>query len=279
MKKKSYAKINLTLDSLFKREDDYHEIDSIMAKIDLYDEITINKNFTDKINIKTNMKDLEVDENNLVYKAWILLKDLIEKKEKSGVDVYIKKNIPIASGLAGGSSNAAYTLMALNEIFNLNLSKEYLMSIAKKIGADVSFFFCEKIARAQGIGEVLTPFENKLDLKILLLNDKTKIKSKKVYQKLKNYGIIDTEEIINKLEAGDFSAIYDFKNVMEDVVFEMFPHLKDIKNELKSLGCEIAMVSGSGGSIFGVFKEKESLKSAYEKLKNKYYFVSEVSLL
>jgi 4-diphosphocytidyl-2-C-methyl-D-erythritol kinase len=276
MIRKSYAKINLSLDSLYQRQDGYHEIDSIMTRISLYDLMKIEKNKLKKLRIFSNKKELEKIEDNLIYKARDLLKDGISDP---GIDVYLTKNIPIAAGLGGGSSNGAEMMKALNEIWGLNLSKNKLMEKSLPLGADLPFFFLEESARARGIGEKLTTFKIKNKMNILLVNDGTEISSKFVYDRLKDYGDIDTGEIVKMLEEGDPKAIYKFRNVMEDVALEEFAHLKDIKEELLELGAEISLMSGSGASIFAVFCHKKDLDLAYEKIKDKYKYVEKVALI
>lgn len=275
MEKNCYAKINLTLDSLYKRSDGYHEIDSIMVRIGLFDKLIINKNESGKFNFKSNV-DLGDLEDNLIYKVYALLKDRVDDK---GLDVKLVKNIPVAAGLAGGSTDAAEMLKALNELWELGLSKVEMMELGAKLGADIPFFFLEKAARASGIGEILTPFTNKANIKILLINDGTEISSAFVYKKLKDYGVIDNERIMDGLKAGDPSVIKDFRNVMEDVIFENFPHLKEIRNLLLDKGAVNALVSGSGASIFGVFLDDDSYQRAYEDLKTSYKFCGKVDLI
>lgn len=276
MERKCYAKINLSLDSLYKRKDGYHEIDSIMTRISLYDKLIINKNKSGKLNIKTNKKELENLEDNLIYKAWNLLKDRVKEP---GLDIELIKNIPIAAGLAGGSTNCAETFMALNELWNLNLSLDDLFKLGKKLGADIPFFFLKKSARAKGIGEILSPFDINLDMKILLINDGTQISSKFVYDRLKDYGSIDNEKIIDGLINKDKSIVKSFENVMEDVVYEAYPHLKDIRDSLYDFNCEKALLSGSGASIFAIFFNDDDLDKAYENVKDKYNFVERVNLI
>lgn len=276
MERKCYAKINLSLDSLYKREDGYHEIDSIMTRISLYDKLIINKNKNGKLNIKTNKKELDNISDNLIYKAWDLLKD---KVKDPGLDIVLEKNIPIAAGLAGGSTNCAETLMALNDLWNLNLSMEDLFNLGKKLGADIPFFFLKKSARAQGIGEILTPFDINLDMKILLINDGTQISSKFVYDRLKDYGTIDNIKLIKGLENSQKSVVKKFENVMEDVVYEAYPHLRKIRDSLYNFKCEKALLSGSGASIFAIFFDEDDISKAYENLINKYKFVERVSLI
>ena len=278
MERKCYGKINLSLDSLYKREDGYHEIDTIMTRISLFDKLKIKKNNTDEIKIKTNSKVLSDEniESNLIYKAWSLLKDRVKSP---GIDVYLEKNIPIAAGLAGGSTNCAEMILALNDLWDLALKDEEIFEIGKKLGADVPFFFLKKSARAQGIGEILSEFKINLDMKILLVNDGTAISSNFVYKRLKDYGTVETEKIIRGLEDSDKNIVKDFKNVMEDVVYENFPHLLDIKNRLENFGASKALLSGSGASIFAVFFDEDQINKAYQSIKDDYKLVERVSLI
>lgn len=278
MEKKCYAKINLSLDSLFKREDGYHEIDTIMTRISLFDKLKIEKNNINEIRIRTNSKLLSKEniKDNLIYKAWNILKD---KVESPGVDVYLEKNIPIAAGLAGGSTNCAEMILALNDLWNLKMEDKEIFEIGKSLGADIPFFFLKKSARAQGIGEILSEFNINLDMKILLVNDGTAISSNFVYKRLKDYGTIDTEKIIKGLESADKNIVDDFSNVMEDVVYENFPHLLDIKKRIENLGAKKVLLSGSGASIFAVFFDENKLNKVYDSIKNDYKFVEKVSLI
>ncbi|MFO3665980.1 4-(cytidine 5'-diphospho)-2-C-methyl-D-erythritol kinase [Anaerococcus sp. ENR0831] len=276
MNRKCFAKINLTLDSLYKRDDSYHEIDTIMARISLFDELEIIPNDRGIFNYSSNLETICPVEDNLIYKAWEILK---EKTENPGVDVYLKKNIPLAAGLAGGSTDAAEMIKGLNELWNLNLSKKQMMEIGKKLGADIPFFFENSPARAKGIGEILFPFENNLDMKILLVNDGTEISSAEVYKKLRDFGHVENDLIVEKLKKGDHSGIFYFENVMEDVVTDMYPHLLDLKYEFLEYRAEVTLISGSGASIFGIFMDDESLEFAYKKMSEKYEFVKKVELV
>lgn len=276
MNRKCFAKINLTLDSLYKRDDSYHEIDTIMARISLFDELEIIPNDRGIFNYSSNLETICPVEDNLIYKSWEILK---EKTENPGVDVYLKKNIPLAAGLAGGSTDAAEMIKGLNELWNLNLSKKQMMEIGKKLGADIPFFFEDSPARAKGIGEILFPFKNNLDMKILLVNDGTEISSAEVYKKLRDFGHVENDLIVEKLKKGDHSAIFYFENVMEDVVTDMYPHLLDLKYEFLDYGAEVTLISGSGASIFGIFMDDESLEFAYKKMSEKYEFVKKVELV
>ena len=278
MERKCYAKINLSLDSLFKREDGYHEIDTIMTRISLFDKLKIEKNSINEIRIRTNSKLLSKEniKDNLIYNAWNILKD---KVKSPGVDVYLEKNIPIAAGLAGGSTNCAEMILALNDLWNLKMEDKEIFEIGKSLGADIPFFFLKKSARAQGIGEILSEFNINLDMKILLVNDGTAISSNFVYKRLKDYGTIDTEKIIKGLESADKNIVDDFSNVMEDVVYENFPHLLDIKKRIENLGAKKVLLSGSGASIFAVFFDEKKLNKVYDSIKNDYKFVEKVGLI
>ena len=277
MIKKCFAKINLSLDIISKRADGYHNIDTLMARINLFDKLEIKKSNDDKFTYKSNI-DLGNLEDNLIYKAYNLMKDLAGDRA-SGISVNLTKNIPVAAGLAGGSTNAAETMKALNELWNLGLSKKELMNEGAKLGADIPFFFLDRSARATGIGEILEPFSIKTPLKILLINDGTRISSAHVYKNTKLFGHMDNNKIISGLEEGAWSVVNNFENVMEDVVLRDFPHLVDIKENILNNGAIKSLISGSGASIFGIFKDQESLDLAYESLKDSYSLVRKVDLI
>ena len=277
MIKKCFAKINLSLDIISKRVDGYHNIDTLMARINLFDKLEIKKSNDDKFTYKSNI-DLGNLEDNLIYKAYDLMKNLAGDRA-TGISVNLTKNIPVAAGLAGGSTNAAETMKALNELWNLGLSKKELMNEGAKLGADIPFFFLDRAARATGIGEILVPFSIKTPLKILLVNDGTNISSAHVYKNTKVFGHMDNEKIVNDLKKGEWSVVNCFENVMEDVVLRDFPHLVGIKENILKTGAIKSLVSGSGASIFGIFKDEESLDLAYEELKDSYSLVRKVALI
>lgn len=277
MIKKCFAKINLSLDIISKRADGYHNIDTLMARINLFDKLEIKKSNDDKFTYKSNI-DLGNLEDNLIYKAYELMKNLAGDRA-TGISVNLTKNIPVAAGLAGGSTNAAETMKALNELWNLGLSKNKLMNEGAKLGADIPFFFLDRSARATGIGEILEPFSIKTPLKILLINDGTRISSAHVYKNTKLFGHMDNNKIISGLEEGAWSVVNNFENVMEEVVLRDFPHLVDIKENILNNGAIKSLVSGSGASIFGIFKDQESLDLAYESLKDSYSLVRKVDLI
>lgn len=277
MIKKCFAKINLSLDIISKRADGYHNIDTLMARINIFDKLEIEETKDDKFSYESNV-NLGKLEDNLIYRAYETMKSLAGNKA-TGLRVKLTKNIPIAAGLAGGSTNAAETMKALNELWKLGLSRDDLMKAGAKLGADIPFFFLDRAARATGIGEILEPFKIKTPLKILLVNDGTNISSAHVYKNTKLFGHIDNAKIVNGLEAGDWSVVNDFENVMEDVVLKDFANLNPIKENLIKNGAIKALVSGSGASIFGVFRDEDRLNRAFENLKDSYNFVRKVDLI
>ncbi|WP_311537765.1 4-(cytidine 5'-diphospho)-2-C-methyl-D-erythritol kinase [uncultured Anaerococcus sp.] len=279
MIKKCFAKVNLSLDILKKRADGYHDIDTIMARISLYDKLEIKKTGTGEFEYQSNI-DLGHLTDNLIYKAYKKLAPLAyEKGEDLGVAIKLKKNIPLAAGLAGGSTDCAETIKALNELWDLGLSKKEMAEIGKSLGADIPFFFEESLVRAEGIGEIITPFTNNLKMKLLLINDGTEIASSYVYKRTKTYGHIDNEAIIAGLEKGKSEIIDSFENVMEAVVLRDFLHLNTIKENLLANGASKALVSGSGATVFGIFFDDKALDKAYENLKDSYNFVEKVDLI
>lgn len=277
MIKKCFAKINLSLDIISKRPDGYHNIDTLMARISLYDKLEIEKTTDGKFSYESNA-DLGDVKDNLIFKAYDLMKALAADKA-SGIMVRLTKNIPVAAGLAGGSTNCAETMKALNEMWGLSLTTKQLMDLGAKLGADIPFFFMKSPARATGIGEILEPFRIKTPLKVLLVNDGTNISSAHVYKKTKLFGHIKTGKIAEGLEAGDWSVVSDFENVMEDVVLKDFPQLGPVKENLIENGAIKALVSGSGASIFGIFRDEDSLNRAYENIKDSYKFARKVDLI
>lgn len=267
----SYGKVNLALDVLYKRDDGYHEIDTIMQQISLSDRIIMENTNKKSIEIRSNKKNLPLDSNNLVYKAW---ESIVKRTgERRGVRVSIQKEIPIAAGLAGGSSNAAASLRGLNEMWNLNLSDDELYSMALEIGADVPYCLMGGTAHAKGIGEELTPLKPFKDKDILLFNPGIEISTAYVYKNLKlsESGRIDMEKIIDYIERDDLLNLSkNMENIMEKTVIKEHPVIGEIKEMMKKLGASGALMSGSGATVFGLFDDAEKLdycKGKLEKMK------------
>lgn len=269
LKLKSLAKINLGLDVLGKRENGYHDVRMVMQTIYLYDHVTLQKKETPGIDLKTNLFYLPVDENNIAYKAAKLLID--EFQIPYGVLIQLEKHIPVAAGLAGGSSNVAAVLVGMNRLFSLGLSREELMERGVQLGADVPYCIMRGTVLAEGIGEVLTPLPPLPKCYVLIAKPGISVSTKVVYEKLDSQVIEkhpDIDGILAGLEAGDLSKICDsMGNVLEKVTIEDYPEIEQIKNAMKESGAINAMMSGSGPTVFGIFAERRLAKAAQRKLR------------
>ena len=270
---KSRAKINLSIDVLGKREDGYHLVQMIMQTIDLYDIIKIKELSTEDIIINSNSSDIPLDDNNIVYKAINLLKDKFDIKK--GVEVFIEKNIPVAAGMAGGSSNAAAVLVGLNKIWGLNLSEVELQGIGFKLGADVPFCISGRAALAQGVGEELTYIKGlPTSTKILICKPDLFISTKKVYEGLDLENIKDRPDnkfLIDSLEKENVKSVANnMVNVLETVTTKDHKEIKEIEEIMLECNALGSMMSGSGPTVFGLFEnEKDALKGK-EMLLKKY---------
>ncbi len=269
-KLKSYGKINLSLEVLGKRKYGYHDIDTLMSAIDLYDEITLESIPGGKLILESDNPNFPIDEKNLIFKAWNILKNFKEKE--NGMKITVSKNIPIAGGLAGGTSNACEVMKALNNIWNLKFDNDKLVELAKPLGADSTFFFFKGLVRAQGIGDKITSLNKKFYKPLILINNGKPISSKEVYSNIKNYSNKKIENIVEKIDNEEYFYKNAF-NSMEDVSFDIYPELKDIKKELFDLGAELSLMSGSGPTIFGIFKDEKLRDLVYTKLLRKYKYV------
>lgn len=268
---KSHGKINLGLDVLYKRDDGYHEINTIMQQIDLSDTLIIKENNKEDIVIKTDNKDLPLDSSNLIYKAWAKIKE--KTGIKKGIEVVVEKNIPIAAGLAGGSSNAAAVLKGLNELWQLGLAEEDLQKIGLEIGADVPFCITGGTALAEGIGEKLTKLKSFKDINLLLVNPGMQILTAEVYASLRPNGKrkMNIEKVIEFIENNDLYALAkSIVNVMEEVVIKKNPIILEIKEDLLDCGALCSLMSGSGPTVFGLFDDLEKLNFCKGKLTDKY---------
>lgn len=263
----SYGKVNLSLDVLYKRNDGYHEIDTIMQQISLKDIISIENISGEDIRIKSNKSELPLDSNNLVYKAW----NQIKKKTdiERGVSINIQKEIPISAGLAGGSSNAAATLRGLNTLWDLKLSDDDLYAIALKIGADVPFCLMGGTAHAKGIGEKLTKLKSFKNKHILIFNPGIQISTACVYEGLRpsESKRIDIKKMIDYIEDDDLINVSkNMKNIMEKTVIKKHPIIRWIKDEMNDFGALGSLMSGSGSTVFGLFDDVDKLKYCKSKL-------------
>jgi 4-diphosphocytidyl-2-C-methyl-D-erythritol kinase len=263
---KSYAKINLCLYVLKKREDGYHEIFSMMQAIDLRDQLTLHKIQKDIV-IRCDHSDVPKDENNLAYQAADLL--FKERNLKGGVRIDIEKQIPVSAGLGGGSSNAAFTLKGINQLFDLKLSNQKLHLIASRIGSDVPFFLYSGQAIAKGRGEKILPIRLYGDYWLVLVRPNLMISSERVYQNVKidltaGKSFINLNACDNK--DGFFNSLRQFDNDLEKVVISRYAVISQIKKTLENSGAIKSSMSGSGPAVYGLFEKKPQAEEVASKL-------------
>lgn len=255
---KAYAKINLGLDVVRRREDGYHEVRMIMQTIKLYDKLTFNLLEEDEIRLKTNLGFLPVNEDNLVYKAVKLLKD--QYHIPKGLEIDLFKCIPVAAGMAGGSTDCAAALVGAAKLFGLHLSKQELMELGVKLGADVPYCVLRGTALSEGIGEILTPLPPIPDCYILIAKPPISVSTKFVYENLRANELErhpDIDGMVDVIKKGDLQGITDrMENVLETVTIPAYPIIEDIKNCMKDNGAMNALMSGSGPTVFGIYQEE-----------------------
>lgn len=277
---KAYAKINLGLDVVRRREDGYHEVRMIMQTVKLFDKLTFYLSEEPGIRIKTNLGFLPVDKNNLVYKAVKLLQDTYHVEKGMEIDLF--KCIPVAAGMAGGSSDCAAALVGASRLFGLGLSRKELMELGVKLGADVPYCVLRGTALSEGIGEVLTPLPPIPDCHILITKPAVSVSTKYVYEHLDAEGVKthpDIDGMIAAIREGSLKGITDrMENVLETVTIPKYPVIEEIKNCMNEQGAMNALMSGSGPTVFGIFEREEDAYVAKRliqerKLANQVYVV------
>ena len=267
---KALAKINLGLDVVRRREDGYHEVRMIMQTIQLYDRLDIKRTQEPGIQIQTNLSFLPVNENNLIYKAAKLLMD--EFSITDGVSVKLDKRIPVAAGMAGGSTDAAAMLIGVNRLFSLGLTKRQLMERGVQIGADVPYCIMRGTALAEGIGEALSPLTPMVKCPVLIAKPSISVSTKFVYQNLKLDDTTihpDIDRLIDDIKAKNLHDIAaHMGNVLETVTIPNYPVIDEIKKHMLSNGALGAMMSGSGPTVFGLFDNEDTAKKAYKAMRS-----------
>ncbi len=267
---KALAKINLGLDVVRRREDGYHEVRMIMQTIQLYDRLDIKRTHEPGIQIQTNLSFLPVNENNLIYKAAKLLMD--EFSITDGVSVKLDKRIPVAAGMAGGSTDAAAMLIGVNRLFSLGLTKRQLMERGVQIGADVPYCIMRGTALAEGIGEALSPLPPMVKCPVLIAKPSISVSTKFVYQNLKLDDTTihpDIDRLIDDIKAKNLHDIAaHMGNVLETVTIPNYPVIDEIKKHMLSNGAVGAMMSGSGPTVFGLFDDEDTAKKAYKAMRS-----------
>ena len=271
MREKAYAKVNITLDVVGKREDGYHLLKMIMQNIDIYDVITIEK-IESGIEITCNKPYVPTDGRNLAYKAAKLFKDTFNIT--SGVSINIKKNIPVAAGLAGGSTDCAAVLKIMNKLFQVNADNEKLMELGVKLGADVPYCINGGTALCEGIGEILTPLKPFKNHIIVLVKPPFGVSTKDVYKnfdlgRVKNHP--ETDKVITYMNEDNlYEVAKNMKNLLENVTLKKHKVISSIKSEMESLGAIKAMMSGSGPTVFAFFDDMMKAQRCYDEMKKKY---------
>lgn len=268
---KAYGKINLGLDVLRKRPDGYHDVRMIMQTVGIFDRIELSWKAEPGIQIETNLYYLPTNENNLVYKAARLLMD--EFHITDGISVRLHKFIPVAAGMAGGSSDAAAVLFGVNKMFGLGLSTDQLMERGVKIGADVPYCILRGTALSEGIGEILTPLPPVPQCHVLIVKPGINVSTRFVYENLhanqlrpeQHPGI---DAIIDGIRAQDIRRIAaSLGNVLETVTIREYPVIQTIKEQMRESGAIGALMSGSGPTVFGLFTDHKAAEDAYEKFR------------
>ena len=270
MKVKAFAKINLCLDVLRRKEDGYHEVEMVMTNVDIADVLEIKELEEKKILLKSGNKDLAMDETNLIYKAIVLLQK--EAGKDFGIELSLEKNIPMEAGMAGGSADAAATLKAVNELFKLNISKDRLMELGASLGADIPFCIMGGTALASGIGEKLKSLKPLPKMKILIAKPNTGLSTKKVYKSLdienlnkSGFRHRDVKEMVSVIESDKdektkIKEIADsLNNILELPSIKLLPFIEDIKKTMMDNNCLGCLMSGSGTAVFGIFDSDEDM--------------------
>lgn len=263
---KALAKINLGLDVLRRREDGYHEVKMIMQTIGLHDDLEIRKTKTPGIQVKTNLYYLPTNENNLVYKAAKLLMD--EFQIQDGVSIQLKKRIPVAAGMAGGSSDGAAVLWGINQMYGLGLSMQALMERGVRLGADVPYCIQRGTALAEGIGEKLSVLPPMPKCTILIAKPGISVSTKFVYENLHANDLKpeqhpDVDSMIEAMRQKDLGLLCSrMGNVLETVTIPAYPVINEIKRTMMDNGAIGSMMSGSGPTVFGIFDSPVAAKQA-----------------
>lgn len=258
------GKVNLGLDVLRRREDGYHEVRMVMQTVDLCDDLLFERTKKPGIEIETDRAGIPVDGRNLVYKAADLLMKRFEVTD--GLRVKLRKRIPIAAGMAGGSTDAAAAFVAVNELFGLGLGKRELMELAVQVGADVPYCILGGTALAEGIGERLTGLPDAPECTLLIARPDIAVSTKFVYENLH----LDTLERHPDID-GMLKAVYEqdldamaarLGNVLESVTVREYPVIEKLKHWMKENGAVNALMSGSGPTVFGIYREKREAQKA-----------------
>lgn len=271
--RKAFAKVNLVLDVLRKREDGYHDVRMVMQNLNLYDTLTFSvcDENCRRIRITSNRQDIPTDDRNLVYRGIALMFD--EYNINADITVHLEKHIPVEAGMAGGSTDCAAALHAVNDIFGLGADERRLMELGVRLGADVPYCVMGRAALAEGIGEILTPVTPLRGCYVLVAKPDISVSTGLVYKNLRADRLKrhpDVDGMLAALEAGDVGRISAcMENVLETVTVKLYPEIEVIKDMMKAGGALNAIMSGSGPTVFGIYEEKERAEQAAEQIRRR----------
>ena len=277
MKERAYAKINLCLDVVGKREDGYHDLKMIMVPINFYD--VLEMEFAEETTLELNRDYLPINDKNTIIKAIHIMQEKYNLKEE--FRCRLEKHIPTRAGLAGGSADAAAAIRIINRMCNLHLTKDEMIAVGKEVGADVPFCILNRPAFVEGIGEKITTFSCSPDFYLLL------IKPRKGVSTAEAFHIVDEQEGIHPdckamqeaLESNDYDGIISsLGNSMENAAMILVPEIRNAKQDLLELGFDGVLMSGSGSTVFGITKDVELLDRSIDILKKKRYFVRKTTV-
>lgn len=270
----AYAKVNLALDVLRRREDGYHDVCMIMQNLSLYDTLTFTMEEADMlaITLSCDKEFVPCDERNLIYKAIVLMGETYHLT--GHIHVELVKRIPVEAGMAGGSTDCAAAFHAMRELYGLDVSDQKLMKLGVKLGADVPYCIMAKTALSEGIGEVLTEVAPLPDCFVVVAKPTISVSTKMVYENLHANELQhhpDVAGMIEALKQGDLSGVASrMENVLETVTTKLYPQIEEIKQSMKETGAENAIMSGSGPTVFGLYRGKAIAEQAAEKIRQQY---------
>lgn len=272
--RKAYAKVNLALDVLRRREDGYHDVSMIMQNLNLYDTLTFTLEEQEnlEITISCNHKAVPCDERNLVYKVIQLMSETYHLCGK--LHVTIEKRIPVEAGMAGGSTDGAAAFHAMRELYRLDIKDEALMELGVRLGADIPYCILAKTARSEGIGEVLTVVPSLPACHVVVAKPAVSVSTKMVYENLHANELAyhpDVDGMVEALEKGSLAGVTArMENVLETVTTKLYPQIEEIKQTMKQGGAENAIMSGSGPTVFGIFTDLQMAEPVADKIRQDY---------
>lgn len=269
---KSYAKINIALNVIGKKDEKMHEIDMVMLPLELHDSLEMSELKTNKDNFVT-FADYSLGGFDYNLATIAIEKLLAYTKKNNKFRIVINKNIPISAGLGGGSSNAAAAMLGVIDMLKLKISYKELNELAFEVGSDVPFFLKNVPARVRGIGEIVEPIEVKNSYYVLIVKPSTGLSTEKVYVKSDEYklDVTDIDQVIDALKKGDDDKLAKYMaNSLEKPAIDLLPEIQILKDKLRKIGCKMVLMSGSGSSVFAISQDKKILQKAYQSLENDY---------